>query len=586
MPKKKNATRSQKRERKQAGQTAKASSHTLRSYTVGAAPIINRLLDRMQLEKFFKEHLPPDGPRTKLPTSKGLLLLLRNFLFSREPIYGVGEWADAYAPDLLGLTEAQRGYLSDDTLGRCTDCLFMSNQGELVLDVVRHVIKEFCLHMDELHNDSTTVSFFGAYSDAAEEGLQRGQHTVAITYGHSKAHRPDLKQLLYVLTVTEDGGVPVYFSTKSGNVTDDTTHQETWELLCQLVGRKDFLYVADCKLATMENMSYIAGKQGRFVSVLPATRKEDHDFRKRLAKEADPLLWEWLYDIRDEDGEVCDELSVWPRETLTAEGFRLWWFHSTRKAELDAAKRIKQIDRAVKQLNELRGRLGSPRTRFRTREKVQKAVDGILDDVDVRPWMKVSIQSWCTEKYRQTKPGRPGKDTEYVKVEVASFDLSWEIDAVAMAQERVNDGVFPLVTNDKEFSALETIQAYKRQPVIEKRFSQLKTDFAVAPVYLKNVSRIQALMCIYFFAMLVQTLLERELRAAMQATYIDSLPLYPEGRACKAPTTRRVLEVFEPIQRHTLSHGGKAETFVTDLSSLQKKILKLLDIPSKNYGHP
>ena len=198
--------------------------------------------------------------------------MLRNILFSREPIYGVGEWADRYPPDLVGLTQSQREHLNDDRLGRCLDRLFVSNQGELVLAAVQHVIKEFDLRLDELHNDSTTVSFFGAYREAAKESSQRGRPTLAITYGHSKDHRPDLKQLLYVLTVTEDGGVPVYFTTKSGNVADDTTHQQTWDLLCQLVGRVDFLYVADCKLATMENMNYIHRRGGRFISVLPATR--------------------------------------------------------------------------------------------------------------------------------------------------------------------------------------------------------------------------------------------------------------------------------------------------------------------------
>jgi len=37
--------------------------------------------------------------------------------------------------------------------------------------------------------------------------------------------------------------------------------------------------------------------------------------------------------------------------------------------------------------------------------------------------------------------------------------------------------------------------AYKRQPVIEKRFSQLKTDCSVVPVYLKEVRRVQGLLC-------------------------------------------------------------------------------------------
>lgn len=584
MPKNKLA-RGGRHERGEAGQTAKASSHTLHSYTVGAAPIINGLLERMKLTEFLQDHLPPDGPGTRLPTRRGLLVLLRNFLFSREPIYGVGEWADRYPPELVGLTQSQRNYLNDDRLGRCLDRLFESNHADLVLATVRHVIKEFSLRLEELHNDSTTISFFGAYSEAAEESSQRGRPTHAITYGHSKDHRPDLKQLLYVLTVTEDGGVPVYFTTKSGNVTDDTTHQQTWDLLCQLVGRKDFLYVADCKLATMENMHYIDRQDGRFISVLPATRKEDAEFRKHLTQQGDSLPWEWLHDIRDDHGEVQDRLSIWPRETLTSEGYRLWWFHSTHKAELDEIARVKQIDRAVSQLKELRRRLNGARTRFRTLDKVQQAVGNILDQTGVRSWLRVGIENWTSEQYRQTKPGRPNKHTKYVKVEIPSFDLSWEIDVEGMAQARLNDGVFPLTTNISDFSALQTLQAYKRQAVIEKRFSQLKTDFAVAPVYLKNISRIQAMLCVYFFAMLTQTLLERQLRAAMKEAGIQSLPMYPEGRACKRPTTRRVLEVFEPIQRHTLTSRGQAETFVTDLSRLHRKLLKLLGVSSKDYGH-
>ena len=50
---------------------------------------------------------------------------------------------------------------------------------------------------------------------------------------------------------------------------------------------------------------------------------------------------------------------------------------------------------------------------------------------------------------------------------------------------------------------------------------------------------------------MMQTLLERELRRAMEAEEIESLPFYPEQRECRRPTTRRLLDIFEPIQRHT-----------------------------------
>src|SRR6185295_11647741 len=153
--------------------------------------------------------------------------------------------------------------------------------------------------LDELHNDSTTVSFHGAYEEAAQEGSQSGCSTSAITWGHNKDHRPDLKQLLYILTVSEDGGVPVYFTTASGNTADDVTHTATWDLLRELVGRSDFLYVADCKLASSENLSHIAVRGGRFVTVLPRTHKEDDVFRTRLRKGSPSVTWRTLYEVVD-----------------------------------------------------------------------------------------------------------------------------------------------------------------------------------------------------------------------------------------------------------------------------------------------
>ena len=72
-----------------------------------------------------------------------------------------------------------------------------------------------------------------------------------------------------------------------------------------------------------------------------------------------------------------------------------------------------------------------------------------------------------------------------------------------------------MITNDLTLTEQELLLAYKGQAVIEKRFAQLKTDFSVAPVYLKEVSRIQALLCMYFLALLVESLLERELRQGM-----------------------------------------------------------------------
>ena len=531
----------------------------------------------------LRGYLPPEDRRTKLAAAKGLLVLLRNLLVSREPIYGVGEWAARHAADGLGLTVAEVGLLNDDRVGRALDRLFAADVPSLVLTVATHVVKEFGVRLDELHNDSTTVTFCGAYSAAAEERRFLGRPTLAITFGHNKDHRPDLKQLLFILTVTADGGVPLHFRAASGNVADDQTHRDTWDMLCQLTGRRDFLYVADCKLATSENMAYLHQRQGRFLTVLPRTRGEDAAFRELLAQ--GQVTWRSVWEKTDDEGAVIDRFSISDQPATTAEGYRLVWYHSLRKAELDAVARSGRIERALKQLAALREKLRSPRTRYRQEAKVAEAVAEILDSCGARSWIATEVQPQTQETFHQDHRGRPGKDTRYVKKVATRFDLAYHIDDAGVAAEATSDGVFPLVTNVTDLSELELLQTYKRQPVIEKRFSQLKTDFEVAPVYLKAVHRIQALLCLYFFALLAEALLERRLRQAMQRDQIEALPLYPEGRACRWPTARRLIDLFETVQRHTLVYRTRpAKVLVTELTRLQRKLLKLLGVSATDYS--
>ena len=566
-----------------AAPVARSRSRSLCSQKVGALPMVNRILKRTGLEELLSAALPPEDRRSKLPAAKALLVLLRNLLLSREPIYGVGEWAAGYAPDLLGLAAGEISLLNDDRVGRALDKLFLADVPSLALAVATRVVRQFGIRLDELHNDSTTVTFCGAYANATAEKRFLGRPTLAITFGYNKDHRPDLKQLLFILTVSEDGGVPLHFRLANGNVVDDQTHRQTWDLLCQLTGRRDFLYVADCKLATAENMAYLHQHQGRFVTVLPRTRAEDAAFRDLVAQGR--VSWQPLWEKTDEEGQVIDRYSVSSQPAQSAEGYRLVWYHSRRKAESDALARSRQIERALGQLAELREKLRSPRTRYRQEAKVAEAVAEILQSSGTSRWIAAEVQPQITETFHQERRGRPTQDTRYVKKESVRFELSYSINDAQVAAEAQGDGIFPLISNVMELSEQELLWAYKRQPTIEKRFSQLKTDFEVAPVYLKEVRRIQALLCLYFFALLVEALLERELRHAMQRENVDTLPMYPEGRPCRWPTARRLIDLFESVQRHTLTQARRPpEVLLTDLTRLQRNLLKLLSLAAHDYG--
>lgn len=564
------------------GSTARFSQRTLRSYAIGALPIVNRVLTRMRLEEHLRAYLPAEDGRTRVSTPKALMVLVRNLLLSREPLYGIGEWAALYAPDLLGLSVKEIACLNDDRMGRALDRLFVADGPSLALAVAATVVREFNVSLDELHNDSTTVSFVGAYVNA-DGRRYLGRPTLAITWGHNKDHRPDLKQLLFILTVTEDGGVPIHFRAADGNTSDDVTHRQTWDLLCQLAGRCDFLYVADCKLATRENMQYIDQHGGKFISVLPRSRSEDAAFRRQLLRKE--VSWQHLLDRTDECGELVERYSVCAQPAVTTEGYRLVWYHSTSKAEQDAAGRSHLIQKALRQLAQLRQKLHTPRTRYRQEMKVRKAVDEILEESGAAPWIRFEIEPKVSTTYRAEHPGRPSAYTRYVRQWKTRFELTYEVDLERVAEDSVSDGVFPLVTNVGGLSPGDLLAAYKRQPVIEKRFSQLKTDFEVAPVYLKEVRRIQAILCVYFFVLMVEALMERELRQAMQREGIEALPMYPEGRPCTRPTARRLIDLFAAVQRHELVEDGiQSQTTTTELTRLQRHLLRLLKMSAPSYG--
>jgi transposase len=567
----------------QPGNRSTAGAQALTSYNVGALPILHRVIARARLRDHLQDFIVEDKRCTVSPVT-GTLVLLKNYIVSREPIYGIRDWARQFLPNLLGLSARQVFSLNDDRVGRCLDRLFDADCSGLVLAVTRHVVKEFGIDLSEIHNDSTTVTFSGDYADAAEETVVKGQRAPAIIWGFNKDHRPDLKQLLYNLTVTADGAVPVVFGVENGNVTDDKTHQANWDLVCEIIGGPDFLYVADSKLATHENMSYIASRGGRFISVLPRTRSEDKAFRQTLLTGC--VEWEEVHKHYDDNGVLVDTVRASKQQVTTSDGFRLLWFHSSRKVELDRQARGRRVRRGIGELSSLRLKFRSPRTRYTEESKVAKAVEKCLAEVGATEWVTVEIRPEEREVFHQDGAGRPGPNTKYRKELKKRFDIRFYENRQAIEEAEKQDGIFPLVTNDRGLSVKDVLLTYKRQSQVEKRFSQLKSQFQVAPVFLKSVHRVVALLTIYYFALLIQALIEREIRHAMRDNGIPSLPLYPEERECRAPTSRRIIDLFENIQLHKLQTPRRQSPiqFPTELSALQREVLRLLRVPETDYN--
>ena len=550
---------------------------------LGPLPLINHFLQRLGLLELLERHVPTTDGRSTVSHAQALGALLRSIIVEREPIYRQQETTSGFAGGLFGIDAAQAERLSDDRIGRALDRLFDADRGALLTEVALVLGQRFGVRMQQLHNDSTSISLCGQYRKARGRSV-RGRTAPAIVHGFSKDMRPDLKQLLFILTTDADGGVPVHFRCADGNTTDVRTHIETWNTLRTLAGRADFLYVADSKLCSFENMDHIARAGGRFVTVMPRSRQEDAQFRRWIQTNTPP--WEQVWDrpnAREANG-PRDLWYVFKPELPSAELYRIVWVWSTLLQLHQTHRRQKHLASAIEQLGDLKRRMAAARARLRGAAQIDFEVAQILDRYNVVRYLRVKRVVREQHSFKQSHRGRPGPNTTFRKITRRRYDIEWSLDQDAIAYDQKSDGQYPLLTNDRSLTPAQVLTAHKAQPRIEKRFEQLKSVHEIAPVFLKNEARIEALFTVYFLSLMVQALIERELRQAMAAAQIEQLPIYPEQRACRRPTTEHILRLFSLAERITVSARGQTlRVFPPQLTELQSQVLTLLGVPAQAY---
>jgi transposase len=545
----------------------------LQTKLIGPMPVINHFMQRLHLDEIMMRRLPMEHDPG---TVQCIGILIRNILVSREPIYGIGEWAEKYPPALIGISSDHPG-MNDDRIGRSLDRLFDADRSSLMTEIVVSAVREFDLSMKRFHNDSTSIALSGMYRMAAGKEM-RAKKTVKLTFGHSKDHRKDLKQLVWILTVIADGAVPVHYRVEDGNASDSPTHIETWDSIRKLTGRSDFLYVADSKLCSDANLKHIEENHGRFITVLPATWKEYSQFREWI--QSHPVMWEdTVHGKKGERGQVW-KLAESP--VPASSGFRIVWVWSSQKAGHDRDVRDGIMRSAILELDKLETRLRSKRCRLHSMEDVKKASEDAVGNA--RRWVGFRITEEIIERKVQESRGRPGSSTKYRTVIMKRFHVDWRPEEENIDFDETCDGMFPLITNDRKLPLKEILSNYKYQPHVEKRHEQLKSVYGVAPVLLKNVGRIEGFLFVYFLALMIESLIEREVRNNMVKEGRKSIRIYPEFRSCESPTTDRVLGDFSLVQLNWIEAGGKiVKKFLPELTQRQGDLLRLAGVPVNSY---
>lgn len=551
---------------------------TLEIHRLGPHPIIQHFLERLDVARILDKHIHSNRTGI-LSHGTAICVLVHNVLVSQDPLYRLKEWVAQLDAPALGIAPDKKDVINDDRMGRALDQLAEYGGRGVFFQLALRMIKLFRLETSRIHFDTTSFSFTGQYNSSNE--------SPRICHGKSKRRRPDLKQLVFGLNVTSDGAVPISHKVYSGNQTDDTLHRDNLDALRDLLARDDIVYVADCKLCTKDNLKHIQDFGGQFVTVMPRTRKEDADFREKIRYKA--ARWRTILTVENpkKAGET-ETYSTCNSDAKTDDGFRIVWIKSSAKVVLDRKKRENQLEKAKAALNDLNGRLNQ--RYLKTRKQIKNAIAKILKQYQCEEILNVTINSKVVTQYKRVRSGRLKKGVPQKPKKTKSktvYDIEFKPKTVRLRQERNTDGIFPLVTNiPKKSGAREVLQIYRYQPYIERRFQNLKTEYSVEPACLKTPKRIVGFIHVCFIALMVGALIEREIRQRMAEEDIESIPVYPEARECRAPTSPRLFDLFNHVEWFRTIAGETEVSYPVELSDMQREVLRLLGVPKNGYAIP
>lgn len=550
------------------------SSKQLQRYEVSAMPILFKFIGQIGLREILLDYLPPHG-NEKIATVDTLLFLICNLALGKHPLYKLDKWMASLDVNVLGYDQVKQVRFTDDRFGRALDKLYQVDRSSLMTEIVLTMVDKFNIDLKQIHNDSTTVKAFGKIPGKTKSGLE-------LKKGHSKDHRPDLKQLVFNITLSRDGGVPIHYKTYSGNRTDNTIYLETWKRLKDICQDPNFLYVADSKLCSDEQLTYITEHGGRAITIIPETWQEVSLFKNKLR---DTIIPKKEIYRRIKPGTIDEQeyFSVYQGRHFTKKRhYQIHWIYSSEKRNRDRLLREEKLRKADNRLTELLCKIN--KRHLKTYESIKTEVDNILNAKGVAHLVKVDIRTAKYGEKKQNGKGRPTKNTQYQINTFELYTMTWNRDPIALKKETKLDGLFPLLSTDHALSSKDVLLAYKYQPNIEKRFSQFKHYHHAAPLLFKNITRVEANMFLFFIALILRALIEREIREKMKLKKIYNIDVYPENRSCSAPTANVIFELFESIATYQLSIDNEIiESFCDKLDATQLLVLDLLGMVESSY---
>ena len=238
---------------------------TIEVYPVHHLPIIKAYADQLGLVSLINHYVP-----TEMDVDAGtvVLALVLDTLSGRSPLYRLEEFFASQDTALLLGKALPAAALNDDQVGRVLDRLYECGTMKLCTACAVRAAARFDLHKHSVHFDTPSCSVWGDYAFAETQEVP-----CRVTYGYSKAKRPDLKQFVLSRLCVERA-VPIWGKPEDGKASDKTLNTTLLSEIAQILGRQGVqpgasIYIADAALVTEDKLAAL--RETLFITRLPAT---------------------------------------------------------------------------------------------------------------------------------------------------------------------------------------------------------------------------------------------------------------------------------------------------------------------------
>jgi transposase len=543
---------------------------------VGFAPILRCYFDRCRIQQIIDHNVPLDPRRKVLSHGEACVAMITGILFQALQLYRLCSFATDTTVLSVILPHIVPHEYFDDRLADTLDALYDYGIGNLEMLITREMISEFKIENDICHNDTTSASVYGEYNNKTSEGVN-------ITFGHSKKHRQDLKQFIWSLSVSSDSAFPLFQQAYNGNTADVNTYVEQWTHLVDLLDRWDFLYVADSKLITKENMAHIHDHDGYFIA--PAPMYET--YKKVFLDALDSHDHELLIPYKDQVNRGFETPLSFSHDDKEYD-IRMIILYDQGVASRKRHALHNRVEKTRKAFAELTPKLNA--YRLKSKESIQQACDAILRKYQSAGFFSYAISNDPVVTYKNKKSGRPTKGKTQEKAEIVAdhFSVELHFDETAFEEALYRCGYYPLVTNksQEDLPIESAMMAHKDQYKSEHINRRAKSGFKLEPVYIHTPKRIEAYLLLFKIALQLIILIERTARKNVQARDKGLDHFMPNRKDVRNPRAEYMLKAFEYVVRGLMAlPDGRSCGFVSELTPLQRDILKILEVPVRFFSY-